>query len=78
MESERVFGAYEEEAPLADGWERRVGPYPLLPLLVHALLFGDSYRPSAESTALRYPLRQPERSRRCPAATPGRDLQRKV
>ena len=54
MESERVFGAYEEEAPLADGWERRVGPYPLLPLLVHALLFGGSYRAAAERVARRY------------------------
>jgi len=52
--SERVFGAYEEEAPLADGWEQRVGLYQLLPLLVHALLFGGSYRASAESMALRY------------------------
>jgi fructosamine-3-kinase len=52
--SERVFGAYEEVAPLADGWEERVGLYQLLPLLVHALLFGGSYRASAEGMAERY------------------------
>jgi fructosamine-3-kinase len=49
-----VFEAYEEVAPLADGWEQRVGLYQLLPLLVHALLFGGSYRASAERMALRY------------------------
>jgi fructosamine-3-kinase len=52
--SERVFGAYEEVTPLAEGWEERVGLYQLLPLLVHALLFGGSYRASAENMALRY------------------------
>jgi fructosamine-3-kinase len=49
-----VFDAYEEVAPLAAGWEERVGLYQLLPLLVHALLFGGSYRDSAERVALQY------------------------
>ena len=49
-----VFEAYAEVAPLADGWEDRVGLYQLLPLLVHALLFGGSYRGSAEQMARRY------------------------
>jgi fructosamine-3-kinase len=49
-----VFDAYEEAAPLADGWEDRVGLYQLLPLLVHALLFGGSYRDAAERMARRY------------------------
>jgi fructosamine-3-kinase len=52
--SERVFAAYEEVAPLTEGWEERVGLYQLLPLLVHALLFGGSYRAAAEQVALRY------------------------
>jgi fructosamine-3-kinase len=52
--SERLFGAYEEAAPLAAGWQERVELYQLLPLLVHALLFGGSYRASAERVALRY------------------------
>jgi len=52
--SERVFDAYEQVSPLADGWEGRVGLYQLLPLLVHALLFGGSYRFSAEATAAPY------------------------
>ena len=52
--SDRVFASYEEIAPLAGGWEERVGLYQLLPLLVHALLFGGSYRAAAERMALRY------------------------
>jgi len=52
--SERVFAAYQEIAPLADGWEGRVELYQLLPLLVHALLFGGSYCAAAERVARRY------------------------
>jgi len=52
--SERVFAAYEEVAPLAEGWRGRVELYQLLPLLVHALLFGGSYGAAAERIALRY------------------------
>jgi fructosamine-3-kinase len=52
--SDRVFVHYEEVAPLAAGWQERVGLYQLLPLLVHAILFGGSYRASAESMAVRY------------------------
>ncbi len=52
--SPRFFDAYEEEAPLAAGWRERVELYQLAPLLVHALLFGGSYRASAERAAQRY------------------------
>lgn len=52
--SERVFGAYEEVAPLAEGWRERVELWQLLPLLVHAVLFGGSYRGAAERVALRF------------------------
>jgi len=52
--SERVLAAYEEAAPLADGWRERVELYQLLPLLVHALLFGGAYGARAEAVALRY------------------------
>jgi len=52
--SERVFSAYEELAPLAPGSQQRVELYQLLPLLVHALLFGGSYRAAAERTARHY------------------------
>jgi fructosamine-3-kinase len=52
--SERVFAAYEELAPLADGWQGRVELHQLLPLLVHALLFGGSYCDAAARVARRY------------------------
>jgi fructosamine-3-kinase len=52
--SERVFAAYEEVTPLADGWRERVSLWQLLPLLVHAVLFGGSYRSTAERVAERY------------------------
>ncbi|HUN78545.1 MAG TPA: fructosamine kinase family protein [Solirubrobacteraceae bacterium] len=52
--SPRVFDAYEELAPLAEGWEERVQLWQLLPLLVHAVLFGGSYREAAERAARRY------------------------
>jgi fructosamine-3-kinase len=45
----RTAAAYEEVAPLADGWRDRVGLWQLFPLLVHAVLFGGTYlRQSAE------------------------------
>ncbi len=50
----RLFDAYEEHSPLADGWKERVELYQLLPLLVHALLFGGSYVASAERIARLY------------------------
>jgi len=52
--SGRIFSAYEEAAPLAEGHADRVGLYQLLPLLVHAVLFGGSYIAAAESMAARY------------------------
>ena len=52
--SRRIFAAYEEAAPLAEGWQQRVELYQLLPLLVHALLFGGSYRAAAERAAMAY------------------------
>jgi fructosamine-3-kinase len=50
----RLFAAYEELAPLADGWRERVELYQLLPLLVHAVLFGGSYATAVERTVSRY------------------------
>lgn len=52
--SERIFDAYEEAWPLAEGWRDRVELYQLLPMLVHALLFGGSYRAGAERIAMSY------------------------
>ena len=50
----RTFAAYAEERPLADGWEARVELHQLVPLLVHAVLFGGGYGARAEAVARRY------------------------
>jgi fructosamine-3-kinase len=52
--SPRIFAAYEEATPLAEGWEERVKLWQLLPLLVHAVLFGGSYVAAAEQVARCY------------------------
>jgi fructosamine-3-kinase len=52
--SERVFAAYDEAAPLAEGHRERVELWQLFPLLVHAALFGGSYGASVERAAVRY------------------------
>jgi fructosamine-3-kinase len=49
-----TLAAYEESRPLAAGHEDRVQLYQLLPLLVHAVLFGGSYGASAAQAARRY------------------------
>jgi fructosamine-3-kinase len=50
----QFLAAYEAVAPLAPGHEERVELYQLLPLLVHAVLFGGGYGASAERAARRY------------------------
>jgi fructosamine-3-kinase len=48
---DRIVAAYEEVAPLADGWRSRVPLHQLHPLLVHVCLFGLAYRESALAAA---------------------------
>ena len=48
---DRLLRAYREVLPLGDGWEERVPLFQLLPLLVHALLFGGGYRTQVEAVA---------------------------
>jgi fructosamine-3-kinase len=50
----RVLAAYDEAAPLADGWQERVGLHQVHPLLVHAVLFGGGYGGHAAGLASRY------------------------
>jgi len=50
----RMLDAYCEAAPLAEGWEERVGLHQLFPLLVHACLFGGGYGARAAATAAKY------------------------
>lgn len=41
------FAAYEEAAPLADGWQQRVALHQIAPLVVHAIKFGGHYGSAA-------------------------------
>jgi len=41
--SQTCFRAYDEQYPLADGWEQRVPLHQLAPLAVHAVKFGGGY-----------------------------------
>jgi fructosamine-3-kinase len=41
--ADRVLAAYQEVAPLADGWAGRIPLHQLFPLLVHTELFGRGY-----------------------------------
>ena len=47
----RILDAYDEAAPLADGWHDRVPRHQLFPLLVHACLFGGGYGARAGEAA---------------------------
>ncbi|WP_371814099.1 fructosamine kinase family protein [Phycicoccus sp. HDW14] len=53
-ELDRVLAAYDEAAPLADGWRDRVLLHQVHPLLVHAVLFGGSYVRQALDAAARF------------------------
>jgi fructosamine-3-kinase len=48
---DRIVAAYQEAAPLADGWRERIPLHQLHPLLVHVALFGASYTSAALSAA---------------------------
>ncbi|EFQ82030.1 phosphotransferase enzyme family [Aeromicrobium marinum DSM 15272] len=48
---QRIIDAYDEAAPLAEGWRDRVALHHLHPLLVHAVMFGGSYGPRAADAA---------------------------
>jgi fructosamine-3-kinase len=47
----RILAAYDEVAPLADGWRARMPLHQLHPLLVHVALFGAAYRDQALAAA---------------------------
>jgi fructosamine-3-kinase len=47
----RIIDAYDEAAPLADGWTERVPLHQIHPLLVHAILFGGGYGQRAGDAA---------------------------
>ena len=48
---DRILAGYHEAVPLAAGWRSRIPLHQLHPLLVHACLFGASYRDEVRSAA---------------------------
>ncbi|MFD9888051.1 fructosamine kinase family protein [Amycolatopsis sp. NPDC059027] len=48
---DRLLDAYQEAAPLTEGWAGRIGAHQLFPLLVHTVLFGRSYAGQAVAAA---------------------------
>jgi fructosamine-3-kinase len=48
---DRILAGYNDTVPLAPGWRSRVPLHQLHPLLVHACLFGASYREEVRSAA---------------------------
>jgi fructosamine-3-kinase len=50
---ETIIAGYESVAPLAPGWRTRIPLHQLHPLLVHACLFGASYRSAVVEAARR-------------------------
>ncbi len=51
---DRLLEAYDEAAPLADGWRERVLLHQVHPLLLHAVLFRGSYVRQALDAAARF------------------------
>jgi len=58
----RVLEGYDAVAPLAAGWQQRVGLHQLHPLLVHAVLFGGGYGSLASAAARSVLERRPSRN----------------
>lgn len=50
----RFYESYNDEFPLAPGFEKRIDIYNLYPLLVHVNLFGSSYLAGVEQTMHRF------------------------
>ena len=48
---DRILAGYNDTVPLAAGWRARIPLHQLHPLLVHACLFGSSYREGVLSAA---------------------------
>jgi fructosamine-3-kinase len=48
---DRILAGYQDTVPLAAGWRSRIPLHQLHPLLVHACLFGASYREEVRSAA---------------------------
>lgn len=52
--TQRIWDAYNEASPLADGWRERIDLHQLHILMIHAQLFGRGYASDVISIAQRY------------------------
>lgn len=52
--TERIWAAYDEESPLADGWRERIDLHKLHMLMIHVELFGRGYVGETVAIARRY------------------------
>jgi fructosamine-3-kinase len=48
------FSAYQEDFPLAKGWEQRIALHQLAPLVVHAIKFGGGYVRAVDEALRQY------------------------
>ena len=51
---DRIYAAYHEVSPLAEGWRERVGLHSWHILMIHAFLFGGGYGGEAVAVAHQY------------------------
>lgn len=51
---EQIITGYQEIVPLADQWESRIALHQLHLLLLHVVIFGESYLPSVERVVNQY------------------------
>ncbi len=49
-----ILAAYDDAAPLADGWRSRVGLHQVHPVMLHAVVFGGGYVGQSLGLARRY------------------------
>lgn len=52
--TDRIYAAYNEVSPLADGWQDRVGLHTLHILIIHAAVFGGGYGGETVAVARQY------------------------
>ncbi|WP_309323863.1 fructosamine kinase family protein, partial [Actinomyces stomatis] len=51
---DRIYAAYHEVSPLAEGWRERVGLHSWHIIMIHAFLFGGGYGGEAVAVARQY------------------------
>ncbi|MGO1590739.1 MAG: fructosamine kinase family protein [Ancrocorticia sp.] len=52
--TDRIYAAYNEASPLAEGWRERIGLHTLHILIIHAAIFGGGYGSETVAAARQY------------------------